>query len=264
MIGIFDSGVGGLIIYQKIKEYLPTTPILYLSDHIHFPYGEKTTEEVVDFSDRISRFLIEKGCNLIVIACNTATITAIQHLRKKYTVPFIGIVPAVKPASQSINKGKIAVLVTPLSAKGKTYNSLLKRWNSEHVIHTYEMPDFASIVENRELENASTVQYLHSVFQSLQEQNYKTIVLGCTHFLYLKQFLEVHYPGVFQIVDPIVGVAKQTCRIYQTVVADDLSEKYSQDIFFTTSDTSVLRHYLTSYLKIFNPTIKDVSVEELA
>ena len=98
MIGIFDSGIGGLSIYSALKQLMPRVSCFYFADHRHFPYGEKTKNQIIDYTVQISDFLVKQGSELIVVACNTATITSIQHLRKSFQVPFVGTVPAIKPA----------------------------------------------------------------------------------------------------------------------------------------------------------------------
>jgi glutamate racemase len=262
MIGVFDSGVGGLIIYKRIKEMLPWVSFQYFSDHIHFPYGGKTDQQVIQYSMEISSFLVQQGCKMIVVACNTATVTAIQHLREKFSVPFVGIVPAVKPASTHSTNKKIAVLVTPLSAKSKQYEMLLDAWKQGNMMDTFEMPNLASIVEYNQLHQNSTQQYLHSFFQTLQNQSYSIVVLGCTHFLFLKTFLEQHFPNVFEIVDPIEGVAKQARRIY--LLSQPVQEQLptALDMYYTSDEPSILMYYLKRYLYLSNPSTQVVSFEK--
>jgi glutamate racemase len=245
MIGVFDSGVGGLIIYKRIKEMLPWVSFQYFSDHIHFPYGGKTDQQVIQYSMEISSFLVQQGCKMIVVACNTATVTAIQHLREKFSVPFVGIVPAVKPASTHSTNKKIAVLVTPLSAKSKQYEMLLDAWKQGNMMDTFEMPNLASIVEYNQLHQNSTQQYLHSFFQTLQNQSYSIVVLGCTHFL-----------------DPIEGVAKQARRIY--LLSQPVQEQLptALDMYYTSDEPSILMYYLKRYLYLSNPSTQVVSFEK--
>jgi glutamate racemase len=262
MIGIFDSGVGGLVIYERIKQYLPGVPFLYYSDHLHFPYGEKTDEQVMDYATKISSFLLQRGCKLIVVACNTATVTAIHRLRKQFTIPFVGIVPAVKPASSNGKNRKIAVLVTPLSAKSEQYGILLKEWQHGNTMDTFEMPNLASIVEYNRFQEASTKQYLETFFIQLKRSSYSVVVLGCTHFLYLKSYLQTHFPGIFEIVDPIEGVARQTKKVYMTLGLRSCDTKGIVDQYYTSQDQSILTHYLDTYLHISSPIVKEISLEE--
>lgn len=262
MIGVFDSGVGGLIIYQRIKEMLPCVSFQYFSDHIHFPYGEKTDQQVIQYSMEISSFLVQQGCKMIVVACNTATVTAIQRLREAFSVPFVGIVPAVKPASIHSTNKRIAVLVTPLSAKSKQYEILLDEWKHGNRMDTFEMPNLASIVEYNQLHQESTQQYLHSFFQNLQKQSYSIVVLGCTHFLYLKTFLEEHFPNVFEIIDPIEGVAKQARRVYSSIEPEPEKLPTTHDVFYTSDEPSILTYYLMNDLHFSIPSTQVVSFEK--
>lgn len=262
MIGVFDSGVGGLIIYQRIKEMLPHVTFQYFSDHLHFPYGGRTDQEVIRYSMEISSFLVQQGCNMIVVACNTATVTAIQRLREVFSIPFVGIVPAVKPASSHSTNKKIAVLVTPLSAKSKQYEILLDEWKHGNRMETFEMPNLASIVEYNQLHQKSTQQYLHSFFQNLQKESYSIVVLGCTHFLYLKAFLEEHFPNVFEILDPIEGVAKQARRVYLSIQPEQDKLSTAHDVYYTSDEPSILMHYLMNHLHFSTPYPQVVSFEK--
>jgi glutamate racemase len=262
MIGIFDSGVGGLVIYERIKQYLPEVPFLYYSDHLHFPYGEKTDEQVIEYSTKISSFLLQQGCKLVVIACNTATVTAIHRLRKQFAIPFVGIVPAVKPASSNGKNRKIAVLVTPLSAKSEQYGILLKEWKHGNTMDTFEMPNLASIVEYNRFHEASTKQYLDTFFKQLKRSGYSVVVLGCTHFLYLKSYLETHFPGIFEIVDPMEGVARQAKKVYMSLCLSTYDKKAIVDQYYTSQDQAILKHYLETYFHIPNPIVKEISLEE--
>ena len=264
MIGIFDSGVGGLSILKGLSVAMPYVDLCYFSDHIHFPYGEKTDYQVKKFSHQITSFLIEKGCDLVVVACNTATISAIKHLRENYNIPFVGVVPAIKPASVISNDSKTAVLLTRLSAKGKDYNNLLTTWDKNKTIHTFQMPGFVSIVENNLLEEPSTKEYLHSVFSNLQKDKYKTVVLGCTHFLFLVPFLEKYYPGVFTILDPIKGVVRQTKKVYKSLdIKGNNVEKQKQKIgFYTSSNKINLENYVLKCFNLKTPAIQEISFEE--
>jgi glutamate racemase len=264
MIGIFDSGVGGLAILKGLNEAMPFVDLCYFSDHLRFPYGEKTDFEVIEFSHQITSFLVEKGCDLIVVACNTATILSIRHLRENYNIPFIGVVPAVKPASIISYHSKTAVLLTRLSAKGKDYNNLLATWDKNNTIHTFQMPGFVSIVENNLLEDPSTNEYLHSVFSNLQKNEYETIVLGCTHFLFLVPFLEKYYSGVFTILDPINGVVNQTKKVYQSLGIKE-SQKESQEpkiSFYTSANKKILENYISKCFGLKKPGIQEISFEE--
>ncbi|MDD4028393.1 MAG: glutamate racemase [Caldisericia bacterium] len=263
MIGIFDSGVGGLIIYQRIKKSLPWISFQYYSDHLHFPYGEKTDEQVLAYSTKISSFFVQQGCKMIVVACNTATVTAIGRLRQMFPIPFVGIVPAVKPASANGKNRKIAVLVTPLSAKSKQYGLLLEAWRHGNTMDTFEMPDLASIVEYNRFHEDSTQQYLKTFFQKLQKNGYSVVVLGCTHFLYVKHYLDTHFPDVFEVIDPIEGVAKQAKKVFLAISSQDTANlKPVNDDYYTSAEPSILEHYLDYYLHISKPIVKVISFEK--
>ncbi|MCX6068963.1 MAG: aspartate/glutamate racemase family protein, partial [Chloroflexi bacterium] len=128
-IGIFDSGVGGLSVLRAIRAQLPDVPVIYLGDQVHVPYGPRSLEEVRDFSEEITRFLLSRGAKLIVVACNTASAAALEHLRRTFPeVPFVGMEPAVKPAAEQTKSGVVGVLATPATFQGALYASVVERF----------------------------------------------------------------------------------------------------------------------------------------
>jgi glutamate racemase len=124
-IGIFDSGVGGLTVWKHLFHQLPNEQLIYLADTLNCPYGPKSTEEVIELSRANTRFLINNGCKLIVVACNTATASAIEILRLEFNVPFVGMEPAVKPAAQNTATGKIGILATKGTFEGNMHKALI-------------------------------------------------------------------------------------------------------------------------------------------
>ena len=128
MIGIFDSGIGGLSVFREIRKVLPEQSYVYYSDNAHCPYGEKTREYIIDRARTITRFLLEKGCEIIVVACNTATAAAIATLRDEFPVKFIGMEPAIKPAAQATKTGVVGVLATAGTLRATKYIDTRARW----------------------------------------------------------------------------------------------------------------------------------------
>ena len=186
-IGIFDSGSGGLSVYREEVKLLPAEHFVYFADNAHVPYGEKTAEYIQDRARHITDFLLGKGADIIVVACNTATAAAISTLRAEYpSVPFVGMEPAVKPAALGTKTGVIGVLATAGTLKGSKY------LNTRGL---YE--DDVRIVEH------------------VLDEGADTIVLGCTHYPFLRGVIErIAGPGV-QVIDPAPAVARQTLRLLQ-------------------------------------------------
>ena len=131
MIGIFDSGVGGLSVFREIRKVLPEQSYIYYSDNAHCPYGEKSREYIIDRARAITRFLLGKGCEIIVVACNTATAAAISTLREEFPIKFIGMEPAIKPAAQATRTGVVGVLATAGTLKATKYIDTREKWAQE-------------------------------------------------------------------------------------------------------------------------------------
>ncbi len=249
MIGIFDSGTGGLSIYWAIKKLMPEASCLYFADHAHFPYGEKTVHQIKSFSSLISSFLISQGANIIVVACNTATIAAIKHLRESFQVPFVGTVPAVKPAClYSMNK-KTAVLLTQTAARGGAFHHLVSSHANGAEVYTIRSSRLVKISEEQLQSDPSSIRYLAQILDPLLEKGVDALVLGSTHFIFLKPWIEELYPGKFKIFDPSEGVAKQTQRLY-LLHRSSMSQKIDQkeDVFFTSGSSCLLSQKIKKLL----------------
>ena len=147
MIGIFDSGIGGLSVFREIRKVLPEQSYVYYSDNAHCPYGEKTREYIIDRARAITRFLLEKGCEIIVVACNTATAAAIATLRDEFPVKFIGMEPAIKPAAQATKTGVVGVLATAGTLKATKYIDTRARWAQNVRIVEHIGQGFVELVE---------------------------------------------------------------------------------------------------------------------
>lgn len=255
MIGIFDSGVGGLSIYKACKKKLPGASFLYFSDHEHFPYGEKTPEEIQNYAMKITDFLLSKGSQLIVIACNAATISSIGVLRKKYPVQFVGTEPAVKPASLATKTKKIAVLLTNAASVGQTYQELVSKWNHDVQVYSIPMPKLVQLIEDNAIQTDSFQEYLTGELDKILQLGIDTIVLGCTHFIFIKPYLLKHYNKHFTILDPTEGVSNQTKRLYSLITE---KKEIGGDSFYTSGNPDKLENFLQNWLKI-NTEVNQVS-----
>lgn len=258
MIGIFDSGVGGLSIYKACKTKLPKTSFVYFSDHGHFPYGEKQPEEIEEFAVHITQFLIRQGAQLIVVACNAATISSIRALRTAFSIPFVGTEPAIKPASLATKTKKIAVLLTNAASSGSAYQELVSKWNQDVQIFSLPMPKLVQIVEENTLHEKVSEQYILDQINQIKQMGIDTIVLGCTHFIFLKAFLRKHFQHDFTILDPTEGVSNQVKRLY-----DKLSDKcdLTADQFFTSGDSTPISEFIKRWLKM-NVEVQSVVLDE--
>jgi len=185
-IGVFDSGLGGLTVVRALLEHLPGMDIVYVADTVHAPYGEKTHEQIRQFSDAITRSLIDMyQIDALVVACNTATSAAIDHLRDAFPdLVIVGTEPGVKPALIQTRSGKVGVLATPATLAGDKYQELVDALVPHDRITLYEQacPGLVEQIEAGEVDSDTTIAMLEGWLSPMREAGVDTIVLGCTHY----------------------------------------------------------------------------------
>jgi glutamate racemase len=183
MIGIFDSGVGGLSVLRVIRERLPAQAVLYLADQAHVPYGPRPMEEVYAFSEAITRYLLGQGARLIVVACNTASAAALYPLRAAFPdIPFVGMEPAVKPAAEVTHSGVVGVLATPATFQGALYASVVERFASGVTVLQDVCPGLVGRIEAGDLDGPQTRAILEKALRPMLARGMDTVVMGCTHY----------------------------------------------------------------------------------
>ena len=185
-IGVFDSGLGGLTVVQALRKVIKGAELFYIADTKNAPYGEKTTEEILEFSLKITKYFIDTyQIDALIIACNTATSAAIGTLRKKYPeLIIIGTEPGIKPAIEKTKSGKIGVLATPATLKGEKYQELASKLSTGKGVTLYEQacPGLVEQIEKGEVQTNKTKVMLEKWLQPMKENRVDTIVLGCTHY----------------------------------------------------------------------------------
>ncbi len=215
-IGIFDSGSGGLSVYRELVKVLPGERYSYYADNAHCPYGEKTALYIRRRGRFITEFLLDKGADIIVVACNTATAAAIATLRSEYPdVPFIGMEPAVKPAALGTRSGVIGVLATAGTLKGSKYLSTRGRFEDDVTIVEHVGHGFVELVENGILDGPEAESVVRASLQPLLDAGADTIVLGCTHYPFLQPLIQRLSGPAVQVIDPAPAVARQTVRVLE-------------------------------------------------
>lgn len=183
-IGVFDSGIGGKAVAQKLQDLLPDAQIISVDDHEHVPYGNRMPDDIIALTTAAIGPLLDKDCDAIVIACNTATTVAIASLRQLYpSTNFIGIEPMIKPAAAITKTGVIAVLATPGTLHSSRYNELKNTWSKDYTIIEPDCQDWATRIENGE---SSSVPVERTI-QDLVENHVDVIVLACTHYHLIKE-----------------------------------------------------------------------------
>ncbi len=213
MTGIFDSGSGGLSVLREILRVLPREKFVYYADNANCPYGEKTPEFIRNRCRAIAEYLISRGTQIIVVACNTATAAAISTLRKEYPVRFIGMEPAVKPAALSSRTGVIGVLATAGTLKGCKYLTAKEIYEDDVKIVENVGQGFVELVENGILDGPLAEETVRASLQPLLDAGADRIVLGCTHYPFLREVIQrVAGPSV-QVIDPAPAVARHLVEV---------------------------------------------------
>ena len=209
-IGVFDSGVGGLTVAREIMRNLPSEKIVYFGDTARVPYGSKSKETIIRYSRQIIHFLREQQVKAIVIACNTATSAAAAALRGKLSIPVIGMEPALKPASLFRKDGMIAVLATSATLRQEKFRHLMERYGEYAV--PVPCPGLMDYVERGVTEGAELDAFLQKVLAPFRDYRFDAAVLGCTHYVFLKDAIQKAMPGV-RLFDGNEGTSHQLRRV---------------------------------------------------
>lgn len=212
-IGIFDSGVGGLSVWKEAIKILPGHSFLYFSDNAYSPYGPRPVQEIIERAEKISEYLIQMGAAIIVIACNTATAAAIDSLRQKFSIPFIGMEPAVKPAAALTKTGVIGVLATKGTLGGSLYNNTLNTFASNVQVVEKVGTGLVPLVESGNVSGFYVEELLKQYILPMIEKNADCIVLGCTHYPFLKDSIQKIAGENVTIIDPAPAVARRLYKI---------------------------------------------------
>lgn len=248
-IGVFDSGVGGLSVLRAIRIYLPKESVLYFADQAHVPYGSRPVEEVQEFSKEISRFLLDNGAKIIVVACNTASAAALQLLRQTFPeVLFVGMEPAVKPAAEHTKTSVVGVLATPTTFQGSLYASVVERFATNVTLLQDTCPGLVQQIEQGNLTGQKTRIILESVLHPMVEQGIDTIVLGCTHYPFvIPLILNIVGPNI-RVIDPAPAVAQQVARLLNSTGKQRIDLQPGYLHFFTSGDIAQFEALLPTLL----------------
>lgn len=214
-IGVFDSGLGGLSVWRAIRAELPGESLIYFGDGLNCPYGSKSPEEIRHLTQGAIEWLIEQGVKLIVVACNTATAAGIGKMRELYPdIPFVGMEPAVKPASLSTESGVVAVLATEASFEGDLYKNTALKYGRDITILPVAGKGFVELVENDMEDTPQAFETVSRIVEPLLAEGADRIVLGCTHYPFLRHVVERVAEGSgAEIIDPAPAVARQVARL---------------------------------------------------
>ncbi len=209
-IGVFDSGLGGLSVLRSLRAMLPVEDVVYYADSAHCPYGVRAPEEILERCAAITDALVERGAKLVVVACNTATSVALQELRARFGIPIIGLVPAVKPAVAATRSGRIGVLVTPRTACGETLAELIRRHANGTTVITVPAPGLADLVEAGFTAGPEVEGALCPLLKPLLASGVDTLVLGCTHYPFLRDAIRNLVGPDIVVIDSGEAIARRT------------------------------------------------------
>ena len=208
-VGVFDSGVGGLSVWCEMVKLLPHEHSIYYADSAFCPYGVKKPEEIIARCERISNFLLSENCKMIVVACNTATAAAIDHLRATCTVPLVGMEPAVKPAALHSSSGIVGVLATRSTFKGRLYHETSERFAANVQIIEQAGDGLVELVEAGKTDSEEVMALLKKYIEPMLEAGIDHLVLGCTHYLFLIPAIQKITAHQVKILNSAPAVAKR-------------------------------------------------------
>lgn len=246
MIGVFDSGIGGLTVLRWMRQRLPQAPLLYVADQRWSPYGAKPNWLLQQRCDAIADWLIHQGATMLVVACNTATAHCIEALRKRLTVVIVGVEPGIKPAALGSRTGTIGILATENTLASSRYQDLASRFNPNTRILNQSCPHLAEAIE-RGPDNPDIDRLLNEYVPGLVEAGIDRLVLGCTHYPLARERIQALIGPGIRLIDTGEAIAAEVGRRYQPIPGETASTS-----LLTTGDPQRLRKLIQSY-----PSLKE-------
>lgn len=250
-IGVFDSGVGGLSVWREMVRLLPHESTMYLADQAHVPYGARALAEIEALTHAAAAWLIGRGAKLIVVACNTASAAALSSLRQRWPqMPFVGMEPAVKPASERTRTGKVGVMATPGTLQAARFSRLVERFAGGVEVYTQVCPGLVDWVEAGEIEGPLVEARLHELLDPLAAIGVDHLVLGCTHYPFLAPAIRRVLGDGVSLIDPAPAVARQVERVLAVQERMAATDGPTRHEFFTTGASDLLEASLKRLLAL--------------
>jgi glutamate racemase len=235
-IGVFDSGVGGLSVLRNIRTELPSEDLLYVADSAHAPYGDRPDAFIQERASALVTFLLTRGVKAIVVACNTATAAAVSTLRERYTLPIVAMEPAVKPAAEQTRSGVVGVLATSRTLASSKFLRLVHTHGTGVQVVVQPCPGWVEQVERGDLTSEDTRALVEQYVRPLLARQADTLVLGCTHYPFLRPVIETLAGPHVRIVDPAIAVARHLRRRLEQAGLATTKEAPGGDTFWTTGE----------------------------
>jgi glutamate racemase len=238
-IGILDSGSGGLSVLLAIRQLLPSESCIYIGDHAYSPYGEKTTDVIRERVVKLISVLLSRGCKLIVIACNTATVAGIEYFRLQFPdMPIVGVVPVIKTASKLSQSRSFVVLSTNFTAESQYQKTLVNQWAADCTVTSLGSASLVPLIEAGKTEGPEIRDELRRVFLGVAANSYDVVVLGCTHYPFVKAAIADTVGPKVQIIDSADAVARQVARILES--REDKTTETAVYEYLTTGEPAIV------------------------
>ena len=236
-IGLFDSGMGGLSVLRAVRQLLPQANLLYFGDNAHVPYGPRSLSQVRQFSESITRFLLARQAQVIVVACNAASAAALKYLRQTFpAIPFVGMEPAVKPAAEQTQTKVVGVLATPATFQGELFASVVERFAQGVTVLREVCPGLVQTIEAGEVDTPETEARLRAWVEPMLQQRIDVLVLGCTHYPFIIPLLEKISGPQVRVIDPAPAVARQVGRVLEARGLTPAAGERGSLVYYTSGD----------------------------
>ena len=253
-IGILDSGLGGLSVFNEVTKLMPEESVIYFGDSAWCPYGARKADEIQRRVFAVTDFLLEQGCKIIIIACNSATISAVEALRASYPIPFVGMEPGIKPAAALTKSGTVGIFATEASLAGEKFHKLLSTHGAGLRTITRPCPSFVELVEAGNLEGPEALEAVKKETLPLIEAGADVLVLGCTHYPFLRALIQKVAGEDVQILDTGAAVARRAQSLLEEKSSIDSQPKHQ---IITTGSLERLR-------KLFPTLCQDIALEHIS
>ncbi|MDL2330239.1 glutamate racemase [Desulfosarcina sp. OttesenSCG-928-A07] len=259
-IGVMDSGLGGLSVWKELFSLMPDEPYLYLGDSEFCPYGSRSSGEIRDRVAKTVGFLMDHGCKAIVVACNAITAASIDFLRQTYALPFIGMEPAIKPASLNTRTGAVGVLATERTLKGELFSSTRSRYARDICVVEKVGTGLVEKVEALDFDSKETLALLETCIHPMLAHNIDHLVLGCTHYPFLQNAIQTLVGDRVTLVNPAPAVALRTENVLrETNLRSHISGETETPVFYTTGDTEKMNRML-SFMRVTHAGARSVTL----
>lgn len=262
-IGVFDSGIGGLTVAREIMRQLPEENVVYFGDTARVPYGSKSKNNIIRYSEQIVRFLKKKNVKAIVIACNTASALALETVQKEIDIPIIGvIVPGARAAVAETKTGKIGVIGTEATIRSETYTKVIQSMRPEASVIGTPCPLFVPLVEEGFAKHRITEEVIDIYLSNMKNTDIDTMILGCTHYPLLRSRIMAYFGDKVRIVNPAYETAVDLKRILQEKNIENTSGKPAVYEFYVSDAAEKFTKFANSILPYDVSSTKLVNIEE--